>query len=172
MENNTLEITLEYQKNPDFIKKIRIAACDYFDKDDCTKLYSYDKSVPKFDHAIEYLSKKDRLGLMRTTLCIHDKKNRLKKIIEEIFLADGISRIIFVNEYIGSKNVYFELITDIAFTERYPIKRRITRIGSEKCETKKIFLDSLITEHRKSGKRYDTSRDFTWKVKASTDLTI
>jgi hypothetical protein len=159
MENNNIIIILECQRKSGAIETKKMSPCEYF-MDDGEEFYSYNDSIPKHNHGIEYI--RNNRGIVKTTLFISDVKTAKKTIIEEIFLADRRSRIIFINEYRKNKRIYFELITDIVFKEKHPLKRRIIRIGNEDNDSKKIYLDSLITEHKTKTRRYDTSKDYKW----------
>ncbi|MDY6784836.1 MAG: hypothetical protein SW833_20220 [Cyanobacteriota bacterium] len=125
-EYSSLQITIEYKtKDSETWKNTKLSPREYFDLEADEKIDV--DSIPKYNHAIEYLNKDvSQVSITRTILI--DKMAQRKILIVEKFWNKGNNRLIERTE--SGSNSYWETILEIRIGEEPPLWE-ILRIGRE-----------------------------------------
>ena len=113
---------------------------EYFDFDD--EPFDLD-SVPKFNHAIEYL-KIDKSVLQNTKILLEDTTSQNRRTITETFWNKAQNRIIERTDT-GTSTEYWEIIQEILINTK-PSTWEIIRFGKER-DIIKLWSHVVITDN-------------------------
>ena len=106
---SNISIRLHFSRNnSDKEETMILNANDYFDEDDSE--FEVD-SVPRFNHAIEYIP--DNKNVTKVTVEITDDLCRRKKKIETFYWANQDIEVIFLSEYKDDSLDYSEVIHQV-----------------------------------------------------------
>lgn len=126
-------------------------AHDYFDDDECE--FEID-SIPKYNHAIEYIP--DNKNVKKVTLELCDTCNRRKKKVETYYWANRDIELIILSEYKDNSLTYSEAIHQVRLPKITRQENDLYSIGRFSIDNNELICTyyALIEESGPSEEEY------------------